>query len=174
MRSISSPPAWPGSMARSWSSHVAGMLRNRRLARAIADAGCGEIRRQLVYKTRWGGGRLEVADRWFPSSKTCSNCQAVKPKLPLRIRTFRCEHCGVVLDRDVNASLNLAALVTRHVAGSGSERVNGRGADRKTEPSSAGGREASVYPAPGGPRPDRTGTFDQQWANHRDSSVRLQ
>jgi putative transposase len=124
--------------------HVAGMLRNRRLARAIADAGFGEIRRQLAYKTRWGGGRLEVADRWFPSSKTCSNCQAVKPKLSLRVRTFRCEDCGVVLDRDVSASLNLAALVTRHVAGSGSETGNGRGADRKTEPSSAGGCEAST------------------------------
>jgi putative transposase len=149
---------------------VAGMLRNRRPARAIADAGFGEIRRPLRSSTkpRWGGGRLEVADRWFPSSKTCSNCPAVKPKLSLRVRTFRCEHCGVVLDRDVNASLTLPALVTRHVAGSGSETGNGRGADRKTEPSSAGGREAST-PAPGGPRPDRTGTFDQQWANHGDS-----
>ncbi|MGA5818029.1 zinc ribbon domain-containing protein [Kitasatospora sp. NPDC094028] len=57
---------------------------------------------------RPGGGRLEVADRWFPSSKTCSRCQAVKPKLPLRVRTFRCGHCGLVVDRDENAALNLA------------------------------------------------------------------
>jgi hypothetical protein len=87
MRSISLPAAWPGESGTIVVEdlHVAGMLRNRRLARAIADAGCGEIRRQLAYKTRWGGGRLDVADRWFPSSKTCSNCQAAKPKLPLRV-----------------------------------------------------------------------------------------
>jgi putative transposase len=51
--------------------NVAGMLRNRRLARKIADAGFGEIRRQLTYKTDWSGGRMVIADRWFPSSKTC-------------------------------------------------------------------------------------------------------
>ena len=60
--------------------NVAGMLRNRRLARHLADAGFGEIRRQLDYKIRWNGGTLTVADRWFPSSKTCSTCQTVKPK----------------------------------------------------------------------------------------------
>ncbi|WP_433358799.1 IS607 family element RNA-guided endonuclease TnpB [Streptosporangium sp. CA-115845] len=101
--------------------NVSGMLKNRKLARVIADAGFGEIRRQLAYKTAWNGGRLEVADRWFPSSKTCSGCGAVKPKLPLRVRTYMCEPCGLVIDRDVNAALNLAALVKRHVAGSGPE-----------------------------------------------------
>ncbi|MFE2491644.1 IS607 family element RNA-guided endonuclease TnpB [Streptomyces mirabilis] len=124
--------------------NVSGMLRNRRLARVVADAGFGEIRRQLAYKTRWNGGTLEVADRWFPSSKTCSGCQAVTPKLPLRIRMYACEHCGLVLDRDENAALNLAALVKRHVAGSGPETENGRGADRKTPPCGAGGIEAST------------------------------
>jgi putative transposase len=119
--------------------NVAGMLKNRKLARVVADAGFGEIRRQLAYKTLWNGGALEVADRWFPSSKTCSGCQAVKPKLPLRVRVYVCEYCGLVLDRDENAALNLAALVKRHVAGSGPEKRNGRGADRKTEPRSAGG-----------------------------------
>ncbi|MFF2937494.1 zinc ribbon domain-containing protein [Streptomyces mirabilis] len=102
------------------------------------------MRRQLAYKTRWNGGTLEVADRWFPSSKTCSGCQAVTPKLPLRIRMYACEHCGLVLDRDENAALNLAALVKRHVAGSGPETENGRGADRKTPPCGAGGIEAST------------------------------
>ncbi|WP_256960368.1 IS607 family element RNA-guided endonuclease TnpB, partial [Streptomyces scabiei] len=63
--------------------NVAGMLRNRRLARRIADAGFGEIRRQLTYKTRRNGCRIVAADRWFPSSKTCSGCGAVKAKLPL-------------------------------------------------------------------------------------------
>ncbi|KPI12523.1 transposase IS605 OrfB, partial [Actinobacteria bacterium OK006] len=124
--------------------NVSGMLRNRRLARVVADAGFGEIRRQLACKTRWNGGTLEVADRWFPSSKTCSGCQAVTPRLPLRIRMYVCEHCGLVLDRDENAALNLAALVKRHVAGSGPETENGRGADRKTPSCGAGGIEAST------------------------------
>ncbi len=91
--------------------HVAGMVRNRRLARAISDCGFAEIRRQLAYKTAWGGGQLAVAGRWYPSSKTCSGCGAVKPKLPLHVRTFTCESCGMVLDRDVNAARNLAQLV---------------------------------------------------------------
>ncbi|MGW0633407.1 RNA-guided endonuclease TnpB family protein [Streptomyces sp. NPDC002758] len=124
--------------------NVAGMLKNRRLARVVADAGFGEIRRQLAYKTQWCGGRLAVASRWYPSSKTCSGCHAVKPKLPLRIRMYVCEPCGLVIDRDENAALNLAALVERHVAGSGPETRNGRGADRKTPPSGAGGVEAST------------------------------
>ena len=66
--------------------NVTGMLRNRRLARHIADAGFAEIRRQLAYKTTWNGGRLLVADRWYPSSKTCSGCGAVKTKLALSER----------------------------------------------------------------------------------------
>jgi putative transposase len=91
--------------------NVSGMLRNRRLARRIADAGFGEIRRQLHYKTMWRGGTLHVADRWFPSSKTCSGCGAVKAKLPLHVRVFDCEHCGLSLDRDINAARNLARLI---------------------------------------------------------------
>ena len=124
--------------------HVAGMLRNRTLARVVSDAGFGEIRRQLTYKTGWNGGRVVVASRWFPSSKTCSGCGAVKTKLPLRTRTYVCERCGLVLDRDENAALNLAALVKRQVAGSGPETRNGRGADRETGPGPAGGCEPST------------------------------
>jgi putative transposase len=124
--------------------HVAGMIRNRRLARAVSDAGFGEIRRQLTYKTGWNRGRLIVADRWFPSSKTCSSCQAVKAKLPLRMRTYLCEGCGLSMDRDENAARNLASLVERTVAGSGPETRNGRGADRKTPPGGAGGCETSI------------------------------
>jgi putative transposase len=124
--------------------NIAAMVKNRKLARVVCDAGFGEIRRQLAYKTQWNGGRLEVADRWFPSSKTCSGCQAVKPKLPLRVRTYICQSCGLTLDRDENAALNLAALVKRHVAGSGPETRNGRGANRKPGPGPAGGREAST------------------------------
>ena len=120
--------------------NVAGLLHNRRLARHIADAGFAELRRQLAYKTRWNAGRLAVADRWFPSSKTCSACQTVKPKLSLATRTFTCHACGLVIDRDLNAAINLK----HHVARSGRETRNGRRADPKTEPSSAGGNEAST------------------------------
>lgn len=120
--------------------NVAGMLRNRRLARHLSDAGFGEIRRQLAYKTTWNGGTLNVADRWFPSSKTCSACQTVKPKLSLAARTFICEYCGLSADRDLNAAINLKQYVAR----SGRETRNGRGADCKTRPGLAGGCEAST------------------------------
>ncbi len=88
----------------------AGMLRHRRLARHIADAGFGQIRRQLAYKTTWHGSQLLLAGQWYPSSKTCSGCGAVKAKLPLSAQVFRCQACGLVLDRDRNAAANLAAL----------------------------------------------------------------
>ncbi|MCX4419390.1 RNA-guided endonuclease InsQ/TnpB family protein [Streptomyces mirabilis] len=121
--------------------NVAGMLRNRRLARRIADAGFGEIRRQLAYKTsQRHATRIVVADRWYPSSKTCSGCGAVKAKLPLHVRTYECDACNLVIDRDDNAALNLAALAAAAVTGTG---VAGdqdtapavskpRGADQKT------------------------------------------
>ncbi|MET8331667.1 IS607 family element RNA-guided endonuclease TnpB [Streptomyces sp. NPDC005181] len=119
---------------------VAGMGRNRRLSRRVADAAFGEIRRQLTYKTRRRGTRLVVADRWFPSSKTCSRCGAVKAKLPLSMRVFACDNCGLVLDRDANAGHNLVALAARRtgtgVAGDLDNAVEAeskpRGADRKT------------------------------------------
>jgi putative transposase len=91
--------------------HVAGMLKNRRLARRIAGVGMGELRRQLTYKSTWCNAGLLVADRWYPSSKTCSDCGAVKAKLRLSDRTYVCEHCGLSIDRDLNAAINLASLV---------------------------------------------------------------
>src|ERR1700704_2341202 len=95
------------------------MLRNRRLARHVAGVGWGELRRQIEYKTSWAGGRVVVADRWYPSSKTCSACGVVKAKLRLSERTYHCDQCGLVLDRDLNAARNLAQLVDevsgRHV-----------------------------------------------------------
>lgn len=127
--------------------NVAGMLRNRRLARRIADAGFGEIRRQLAYKARLRyGTRLVVADRWFPSSKTCSGCGAVKAKLPLHVRTYACDVCGLVRDRDDNAARNLAALAATAVTGTGVAGDQGtapavpkpRGADRKTRTTRSG------------------------------------
>jgi transposase len=67
----------------------------------------------LAYKTTWNGGRLLIADRWYPSSKTCSGCGAVKTKLALSEREYYCEACGLVIDRDHNAALNLAALAAQ-------------------------------------------------------------
>lgn len=92
--------------------NVAGMMKNRSLARHVAGAGMAEFRRQVCYKAAWRGGRVVVADRWYPSSKTCSGCGAVKAKLRLSERMFRCDQCGLVLDRDLNAALNLAALTS--------------------------------------------------------------
>ncbi|HVK22679.1 MAG TPA: IS607 family element RNA-guided endonuclease TnpB [Actinokineospora sp.] len=97
--------------------NVAGMLRNRRVARHIAGVGMGEFRRQITYKAGWAGGRLQVADRWFPSSKTCSACGAVRAKLRLSERMFHCDQCGFTLDRDLNAARNLAALVGEAIGG---------------------------------------------------------
>jgi putative transposase len=108
--------------------NVAGLLRNRRLARAIADTAMAESRRQLAYKTSWYGSRLVVADRFYPSSKTCSACGWVKAKLTMAERTFTCQACGLQIDRDLNAARNLAKLVD-HVARSGRETRNARGAD---------------------------------------------
>jgi putative transposase len=105
--------------------NVAGMLRNRRLARSIADASFGQINRMLTYKTNWYGSRLHVADRWFASTMTCSACSLVNAKLGLAERTFRCAGCGMVMDRDENAARSLANLVAR----SGRETLNARGSD---------------------------------------------
>ena len=137
--------------------HVAGMLANRRLARRIADAGFAELRRQLAYKTAWNGGRLVVADRWYPSSKTCSGCGAVKTKLALSERTYTCTTCGLALDRDLNAARNLAALAVT-VAESGSETRNGRGADRKTPLAGL----VAVKRQPGTATAGKTGTVPPQ------------
>jgi len=132
--------------------HVAGMVRNRRLARHLADAGFGEIRRQLTYKTVWHGGTLIVADRWFASSKTCSECGAVRAKLALSEREWTCTACGAVLDRDVNAAVNLARL-----AASASDS-NGRRADRKTPPAG----QVAVKRQPGTATAGQTGSLPPQ------------
>jgi putative transposase len=88
---------------------VANLIRNKRLAQAITDAAWSEFARQLRYKTAWLGGELVVCDRWFPSTKTCSGCGRVAQQMALGTRTFRCDGCGLVMDRDGNAAANLAA-----------------------------------------------------------------
>ena len=94
--------------------NVKGMMSNSKLARSIADIGFYEFRRQLEYKMSWKGGKVLVHDRFFPSSKKCSQCHAIKKELSLSDRIFECE-CGLILSRDVNASINLCPVprVTR-------------------------------------------------------------
>lgn len=133
--------------------NVAGMTHNRRLARAISDQGFGQARRMLVYKTARNGGQVIVADRWFPSSKTCSGCGCVKAKLGLSERIFRCEPCGLVLDRDVNAARNLLKL-----AASGAERENACGGT--VRPRLA--RQVPVKQEPGTANAGQTGTVPAQ------------
>jgi putative transposase len=89
--------------------HVAGMVRNRRLARAISDCGWGEFRRQLEYKCERAGRTLVVIDRWFPSSKTCSACGYLLTTLSLGTRHWTCPSCRTRHDRDVNAATNTLA-----------------------------------------------------------------
>ena len=88
---------------------VSNMLKNRKLSRSISDASWSTIRQQLEYKTKDAGAELVVADRWFASSKICSCCYHKLEKLSLRVRTFVCPECHTVIDRDINAAINLAA-----------------------------------------------------------------
>ena len=110
--------------------NVAGMLRNRRLALSIADAGFGEIRRQMSYKSEWYGGALVEVDRFFPSSKLCRFCGCINDNLTLADRVWACD-CGAVLDRDRNAALNIAGQALNILGGSGftDQAKNGRGQD---------------------------------------------
>src|SRR5262249_51240462 len=111
--------------------HVAGMLKHHRLAQAIADVGFSECTRQLRYKAEWYGSQVVVASRWYPSSKTCASCGWADDDRTLADRLFRCRTPqqpggALILDRDLNASRNLATLA--HLAGSASERPNACGA----------------------------------------------
>ncbi len=118
------------------------------LRRALHDAALAQIRRQLAYKMAWRGGILIQAPTFYPSSKICSACGTAKAKLPLSDRTFRCERCGLILDRDENAARNLEAL-EQHVAASGAETENAR-SPTQVRPDSAGrrvDREAGSAPA---------------------------
>ena len=86
--------------------HVRGLQRNKHLAFSIGDAGMGELRRQLTYKSEWYGSTLLIADRFFPSSKLCSGCRTIKDTLALGERRYDCDVCGLSIDRDENAAIN--------------------------------------------------------------------
>jgi transposase len=99
--------------------HVAGMKQNHKLALAISDVGLGEFKRQMGYKTFWQGETLLLADRWFASTKMCSGCGQVKEDMDLSERIYVCDnpHCSLVMDRDLNAALNLVALAILYLSG---------------------------------------------------------
>jgi putative transposase len=103
--------------------NVRGMLKNHHLAQAIGDVAFYEFKRQLLYKASWYGARVILADRWEPSSKRCSGCGWIDESLTLSTLTFQCDQCGLVLDRDLNAAINLKQL-----AGSSSDSQNACGA----------------------------------------------
>ena len=92
--------------------NVSGMMKNHHLAQSIADVGLHEFRRQLQYKGPWYGCEIFLADRFYPSSKQCSQCGTVKGSLGLGQRRYHCENCGLVIDRDWNAAKNLEQLLT--------------------------------------------------------------
>ena len=96
--------------------NVSGMMKNRHLAKAIAEQEFNEFRRQLTYKCLWNNIELRVVDRWFPSSKMCSECESIKSDLKLSDRTYSCQECGLILDRDKNASINLKNAQTYKLA----------------------------------------------------------
>ena len=99
--------AWTCSVVGLEDLHVKGMFKNRKLARAMADAGLGELLRFFETKMQAVGGQAIVVDRFFPSTKTCSGCGHVKKRMPLKYRTFCCLKCGLNIDRDLNAAINL-------------------------------------------------------------------
>jgi len=121
--------------------YVKGMLANGRLARAIADMGFRELRRQLEYKAAWRGGQLVLADRWFPSSKLCSCCGHRLETLDLFTRTWSCSICGTSHDRDVNAAINLKNMAVSFTASAC--RGEGAGLARKREAKPAPAKQES-------------------------------
>jgi len=109
--------------------NVKGMMKNHNLAGSISDSGWGEFKRQLVYKSEWYGSKVVFAPRFFASSKTCSDCGLVKKQLSLSKRVFRCERCGLLQDRDLNAAINLKNWYQNTL---GSGEINACG-DRRTD-----------------------------------------
>lgn len=90
--------------------NVKGMMSNHKLARSIQSSKFYEIRRQIMYKCKNNNIELIVADRFYPSSKTCSSCGKIKDDLKLKDRVYRCPQCGAVIDRDLNAAINLSRI----------------------------------------------------------------
>jgi putative transposase len=104
--------------------NVRGMTRNHKLSKSILEIGFGELRRQLEYKCGWYGRELIVVDRFYPSSKTCSSCGWKNGDLTLKDRDFICKDCGTVIDRDLNASINIEREGLRLLNGVDSKSIS--------------------------------------------------
>lgn len=124
--------------------NVKGMVKNRRLARSVSDAGFFEFRRQLDYKAAMTGAKVILADRWFPSSKTCSQCSTIHD-MPLSKRSLSCE-CGNGMDRDLNAAINLRDYAVSSTVAACGEEGSGLGRKLKTKPASVK-QESSTKPS---------------------------
>jgi putative transposase len=122
--------------------------RKHHLGRSVADAGLGELRRQLTYKSADRKTTLVVVDRFYPSSKTCSGCGAVRATLPLSTRVFECEHCGASLDRDVNAARNIAREGARLLSGRNGDERYVAGLRPETQNADLRSQKTSGAPAP--------------------------
>ena len=107
--------------------HVKGMVRNRRLARAISDLGLGELARQLEYKAHWRGRTVIRVDRYFPSSRQCSTCGHILDELDLSVRDWRCPKCHTRHDRDVNAAVNIEREGLKTLVPEGDRGIHARG-----------------------------------------------
>lgn len=115
------------------------MVRNHKLAKSISDAGWGMFTNFLAYKLERKGGMFVEIDRWFPSSKLCSNCFYQMSEMPLDVREWTCPHCGTHHDRDGNAAINIRAEGIRILKLAASQSVGGG------NPVTAGGGEVSSY-----------------------------
>ncbi|MCC2957300.1 transposase, partial [Massilia sp. IC2-477] len=114
--------------------NVKGMIANSRLARAIADMGFYELRRQLEYKSAWRGGQVVVADRWFASSRLCSCCGYKHEALGLGTRQWTCSCCKTQHDRDINAAINLKNMAVSSTASACGGEGAGLGREYKAKP----------------------------------------
>ncbi|MGK4198543.1 RNA-guided endonuclease InsQ/TnpB family protein, partial [Fusobacterium sp. HC1336] len=88
--------------------NVSGMMKNKHLSDSVRRQCFYKFREYITYKSELYGIKLVIADRFYPSSKTCSHCGSIKKDLKLKDRVYSCSHCGTVIDRDYNASLNLS------------------------------------------------------------------
>lgn len=116
--------------------NVRGMVRNRRLSRAVTDMGFFEFRRQLQYKAEMRGSQVVVADRWFASSKTCSCCGHKLEELALSHRAWTCPECGSIHDRDVNAAINLKNMAASSAVSACGEEGSGQHRKTRAKPAS--------------------------------------
>ena len=118
--------------------NVSGMIKNSKLARSISDVGWYEFNRMLEYKSLWHAKHFIKIDRWFASSKLCSNCGNIKKDLTLKDRVYHCDCCGISIDRDYNASKNILAeglnvLALKNKTTVGHTGINACGDDKVTK-----------------------------------------